>query len=77
MLNKDNKVKSIEELEALFSGIDLKKPIVFYCGRGVGATFVKAVADRFPSENIRALYDGSYPEYHSLSTGTPYVAYTH
>jgi 3-mercaptopyruvate sulfurtransferase SseA len=76
-MNKDHKVKSMEELEALFKEIDLKKPIVFYCGRGVGAAFVKAVADRFPSENIRALYDGSYPEYYSLSTGNPYLAQAH
>jgi 3-mercaptopyruvate sulfurtransferase SseA len=47
---------------------------VFYCGRGVGASFVKAVAERFPSENIRAVYDNSYPEYYTKTTGLAYVA---
>lgn len=48
-MTKDLRLKSTEELEVHFQGIDLKKPVVFYCGRGVGASFVKAVAERFPS----------------------------
>ena len=71
---KDLKLKSTEELEAIFKGIDLAKPVVFYCGRGIGASFVKAVAERFPGENLRAVYDDSYPDYYTRTTGLPYVA---
>lgn len=77
LIAKDSKIKSTEELEAIFKGVDFTKPVVFYCGRGIGAAFLKSVAERFPGDNLRAVYDDSYPDYYTRTTGLAYTAKLH
>jgi len=47
LIAENNTLKSPEELRKLFvaAGIDLSKPVIFSCGKGVGATLVKHAAD--------------------------------
>lgn len=59
LIGKDNLVKSYYSLEKLLTSkkVDLYKPTIFYSGINAEATFVWAVAGKFPSFNFRAIYD--------------------
>ena len=48
VIAEDNTLKSVDELRELFvaAGIDLSKPVIFSCGKGVGATVLKHAADQ-------------------------------
>lgn len=66
---EDNTIKSAEELKQMFTaaGVDLTQPIIFSCGKGVGATLLKHAAEQVDTSAPKYLYDGSFYEYNKLS----------
>jgi len=70
MIAADNTLKSTEELKELFAaaGVDLSQPVIFSCGKGVGATLLKHAADQVDTSAPRYLYDGSFYEYNKLTS---------
>ncbi len=70
MIADNNTLKSVDELRELFvgAGIDLSKPVIFSCGKGVGATVLKHAADQVDTSAPRYLYDGSFYEYNKLTS---------
>jgi thiosulfate/3-mercaptopyruvate sulfurtransferase len=63
-LTTDGKMKSAEELKALFAktGVDLAKPLVTTCGSGVTASTL-ALALEIAGARTVAVYDGSWAEW--------------
>jgi thiosulfate/3-mercaptopyruvate sulfurtransferase len=60
----DGKIKSPEELKAIFAktGVDLAKPIVTTCGSGVTASILALALDIAGARTV-AVYDGSWAEW--------------
>lgn len=71
LFNKDNTLKSAEELRAVFreTGLDLAKPVVATCGSGVSAC-VLAFGLHMIGHRQVAVYDGSWTEWGG-ATDTP------
>jgi len=67
-LAKDGRLKSAEELRAVFarSGIDPEKPVVTSCGSGVTAAVINLALARLGNRSNR-LYDGSWTEWGSAA----------
>jgi thiosulfate/3-mercaptopyruvate sulfurtransferase len=63
-LVKDGRLKSVEQLHAVFAsrGVDLKQPITTTCGSGVTAAVI-ALGLEIAGANQVTLYDGSWAEY--------------
>lgn len=63
-LTADGKMKSPEELKAIFdkAGIDLAQPIVTTCGSGVTASILALALDIAGAKDV-AVYDGSWAEW--------------
>jgi thiosulfate/3-mercaptopyruvate sulfurtransferase len=63
-LAEDGRLKSTEELRALFAhkGVDLQKPITTTCGSGVTAAVVALGLEIAGARQVN-LYDGSWAEY--------------
>jgi len=70
VIAEDNTLKSVDELNELFvaAGIDLSQPVIFSCGKGVGATLLKHAADQVDQSAPKYLYDGSFYEYNKLTS---------
>lgn len=70
-VNEDGTFKSIEELQALYSGLDIdgSQPIVTYCRIGERAALTWFVLNQLLGYET-ALYDGSWTEYGN-SVGVP------
>jgi len=58
----DGRMKSPEELKAIFSGFPEKHPWVFYCGSGVTACIAALAAEVAGYRNL-GIYDGSWSEW--------------
>lgn len=66
LFTQTGELKEKEELAALFtnSGVDLHKPIIFSCGRCIGACVLKAAAEQCGvDQKDWFLFDGSMSEY--------------
>ena len=75
LIADDGRMKSVDELKALFekAGIDLARPIVNTCGSGVSAS-IEALAQAVVGVDDAAVYDGSWAEWGAESAGTPIEA---
>lgn len=72
LIAADGKMKSAEDLKALFAaqGVSLDRPIVNTCGSGVTAA-VLALAQAVVGHDHAAVYDGSWAEWGAQDAGLP------
>ncbi|WP_218353740.1 sulfurtransferase [Alteromonas lipotrueiana] len=68
-LLRDNKFKSVDELNAIFGSqnIDLKKPVICSCGSGITACIIGMAALLCNASHV-SVYDGSWTEWGSDKT---------
>lgn len=62
VVNPDGTLKSVDELRAVFSRVDLDRPIVTTCGSGVTASVLALALARLGRFDV-AVYDGSWTEW--------------
>jgi thiosulfate/3-mercaptopyruvate sulfurtransferase len=62
VVGEDGKLKSVEELKAVFAHVDLTRPIVTTCGSGVTASVLALALARLGRFDV-AVYDGSWTEW--------------
>lgn len=62
VVNADGTLKSADELRAVFSHVDLARPVVTTCGSGVTASVLALALARLGRFDV-AVYDGSWTEW--------------
>jgi thiosulfate/3-mercaptopyruvate sulfurtransferase len=69
VLNNDQTMKSVDELNKIFTnaGIDLKKPAITTCGSGITAAVLSLALEKI-GKSDHALYDGSWTEWGQFPT---------
>jgi thiosulfate/3-mercaptopyruvate sulfurtransferase len=70
-VTEDGRLKSVQELRAMFDGLDLDQPLITSCGSGVTAAIVALALARLGRWDA-SVYDGSWAEWGALSD-TPVV----
>ena len=62
LLTAEGTLKPEGELQQIFAGIDLQKPIATTCGSGISAAIVMLAAEILGAKDV-SLYDGSWAEW--------------